>query len=131
VRVHQHTPTAPYRGAGPPEASYCIERVVDEAARITGIDPIRLRRKNLIPRKAMPYKTAVGTTYDSGDFATLVDKGLALADYDGFKARKKESKKKGPAARARHLLRAGARRRLAGRGHQVSVPRRRQLDVHE
>ncbi len=59
------TPTAPYRGAGRPEASYCIERVVDEAARITGIDPIRLRRKNLIPRKAMPYKTAVGTTYDS------------------------------------------------------------------
>ncbi len=89
------TPTAPYRGAGRPEASYCIERVVDEAARITGIDPIRLRRKNLIPRKAMPYKTAVGTTYDSGDFATLIDKGLALADYDGFKARKKESKKKG------------------------------------
>ena len=89
------TPTAPYRGAGRPEASYCIERVVDEAARITGIDPIRLRRKNLIPQKAMPYKTAVGTTYDSGDFATLVDKGLALADYDGFKARKKKSKKKG------------------------------------
>ena len=64
------TPTAPYRGAGRPEASYCIERVVDEAARVTGIDPIRLRRKNLISKKAMPYKTAIGTTYDSGDFAT-------------------------------------------------------------
>ena len=89
------TPTAPYRGAGRPEASYCIERVVDEAARVTGIDPVRLRRKNLIPRKAMPYKTAVGTTYDSGDFATVVDKGLALADIEGFKARKRESKKKG------------------------------------
>ncbi len=89
------TPTAPYRGAGRPEASYCIERVVDEAARVTGIDPIRLRRKNLIPAKAMPYKTAVGTSYDSGDFATVVDKGLVLADYEGFKARKKEAKKRG------------------------------------
>jgi aerobic carbon-monoxide dehydrogenase large subunit len=89
------TPTAPYRGAGRPEASYCIERVVDEAARVTGIDPIRLRKRNLIPRKAMPYKTAVGTTYDSGDFATVVDKGLELADYEGFKARRRESKKKG------------------------------------
>jgi carbon-monoxide dehydrogenase large subunit len=87
--------TAPYRGAGRPEASYCIERVVDEAARVTGIDPIRLRRRNLISRKAMPYKTAVGTTYDSGDFAAVIDQGLALADYDGFKARKRESKKKG------------------------------------
>ena len=89
------TPTAPYRGAGRPEASYCIERVVDEAARVTGIDPVRLRKRNLISRKAMPYKTAIGTTYDSGDFAAVVDKGLALADYDGFKARKRESKKKG------------------------------------
>src|SRR6266404_1616262 len=89
------TPTAPYRGAGRPEASYCLERVVDEAARVTGIDPIRLRRKNLISKKAMPYKTTIGTTYDSGDFATIVDKGLALADVDGFKARKKEAKKRG------------------------------------
>ena len=89
------TPTAPYRGAGRPEASYCIERVVDEAARITGIDPVKLRKRNLIPPKAMPYKTAVGTTYDSGDFATVLDKGLALADYDGFKERKRQSKKRG------------------------------------
>jgi carbon-monoxide dehydrogenase large subunit len=89
------TPTAPYRGAGRPEASYCLERVVDEAARVTGIDPVRLRKRNLISRKAMPYKTAIGTTYDSGDFAAVVDQGLALADYDGFKARKREAKKRG------------------------------------
>jgi aerobic carbon-monoxide dehydrogenase large subunit len=87
--------TAPYRGAGRPEASYCVERVVDEAARVTGIDPIKLRKRNLIPPKAMPYKTAIGTTYDSGDFATVLDKGLALADYDGFKERKRQSKKRG------------------------------------
>ena len=89
------TPTAPYRGAGRPEASYCLERVVEEAARITNIDPVKLRKRNLIPGKAMPYKTAIGTTYDSGDFAAVVDQGLKLADYDGFKARKRESKKKG------------------------------------
>ena len=125
------TPTAPYRGAGRPEASYCIERVVDEAARVTGIDPIRLRRKNLIPQKAMPYKTAVGTTYDSGDFATLVDKGLALADYDGFKARKKESKKKGL---LRGLGICFVLEHAGGspiEGTQGLVPRRRQPDVHD
>ncbi len=87
--------TAPYRGAGRPEASYCLERVVDEAARITGIDPVKLRRRNLISAKQIPYKTAVGTTYDSGEFEGLVDKALKLADYDGFKQRRKDSKAKG------------------------------------
>jgi carbon-monoxide dehydrogenase large subunit len=89
------TTTAPYRGAGRPEASYCLERVVDEAARVSGIDPIKLRKRNLISPKNIPYKTAIGTTYDSGDFATVVDKGLKLADYDGFKARRREAKKRG------------------------------------
>ena len=88
-------PTAPYRGAGRPEASYVLERVVDEAARITGIDPIKLRRRNLIKKSAMPYKTAVGTTYDSGDFEPILDKALELADYDGFKARRREALKRG------------------------------------
>jgi carbon-monoxide dehydrogenase large subunit len=87
--------TAPYRGAGRPEASYCVERVVDEAARVTGMDPIRLRKRNLISPKAMPYKTAVGTTYDSGDFAAVLEKGLKLADVEGFKERKRQSKKRG------------------------------------
>ena len=88
-------PTAPYRGAGRPEASYILERVVDEAARVTGIDPAKLRRRNLIKKSAMPYKTAVGTTYDSGDFEPILDKALALADYDGFKKRRRESQKRG------------------------------------
>ena len=87
--------TAPYRGAGRPEANYVLERVVEEAARITGIDPAQLRRRNLIPAAAMPYKTAVGTTYDSGDFAPIFDRALALADYDGIKARRREAKKRG------------------------------------
>jgi aerobic carbon-monoxide dehydrogenase large subunit len=87
--------TAPYRGAGRPEANYVLERVVEEAARVTGIDPAKLRRRNLISTSTMPYKTAVGTTYDSGDFAPILDKALALADYDGVKARRREAKKRG------------------------------------
>ena len=64
--------------------------MVDEAARITGIDPVKLRRRNLIKKSAMPYKTAVGTTYDCGDFEPMLDKALELADYDGFKARRRD-----------------------------------------
>jgi carbon-monoxide dehydrogenase large subunit len=87
--------TAPYRGAGRPEANYVLERVVEEAARVTGIDPAKLRRRNLIPASAMPYKTAVGTTYDSGDFAPILDKALLLADYAGFKTRRREARRRG------------------------------------
>ncbi len=88
-------PTSPYRGAGRPEANFDLERVIDEAARITGIDPVKLRRRNLIRASAMPYKTAVGTTYDSGDFPAILDKALALADADGFKRRRRESGRRG------------------------------------
>jgi carbon-monoxide dehydrogenase large subunit len=87
-------PTGPYRGAGRPEANYALERLVDEAARVTGIDPVKLRRHNLIAAKAIPYKTAVGTTYDSGDFAPILEKALALAHYDDFKKRRRESFKR-------------------------------------
>ena len=89
------TTTAPYRGAGRPEANFILERVIDEAARVTGIDPVKLRRRNLIKPKAMPYKTAIGTTIDSGEFETVLDKALALADYDGFKQRRREAAKRG------------------------------------
>jgi len=88
-------PTAPYRGAGRPESSYALERVVDEAARVTGIDPVKLRRRNLVKKSAMPYKTAVGTTIDSGDFAPILDEALELADYVNFKARRREAQKRG------------------------------------
>src|SRR5262249_10919309 len=87
------TTTAPYRCAGRPEANYMLERVIDEAARVTGIDPVRLRRRNFIKPKAMPYKTAVGTTIDSGEFEALLDRALALSDYDGFKQRRREAGK--------------------------------------
>jgi carbon-monoxide dehydrogenase large subunit len=89
------TPTAPYRGAGRPEANFMLERAIDEAARLTGIDPVKLRRRNFIKPSAMPYKTAVGTTIDSGEFASVLDKALALADYDGFKQRRRAAAKLG------------------------------------
>ena len=88
-------PTAPYRGAGRPESSFALERVVDEAARVTGIDPVKLRRRNLVKKSAMPYKTAVGTTIDSGDFGAILDQALELADYANFKARRRQAQKRG------------------------------------
>ena len=88
-------PTGPYRGAGRPEANYLLERAVDEAARVSGIDAAELRRRNLIRPKAIPYKTATGSIYDSGDFPALFEKALAAADYKGFAARRKLSRKQG------------------------------------
>ena len=88
-------PTSPYRGAGRPEANYVLEKLVDEASRLTGIDPVKLRRRNLIRPSAMPYKTAIGTTYDSGEFEAILDKALTLSDYAGFKQRKRESTRRG------------------------------------
>lgn len=88
-------PTGPYRGAGRPEANYVIERVVDEAARITGIDRAELRRRNLIPPSAIPYDTAVGTTYDSGDFEPVLAKALMLAQYATFEQRRKDAARRG------------------------------------
>ena len=86
-------PIGPYRGAGRPEANYALERVVEEAARVTGIDPVRLRRKNLIPPSAMPFKTPINT-YDSGDFPAIVDRALELADFNNFNKRRRESAKR-------------------------------------
>ncbi|HEY6700646.1 MAG TPA: xanthine dehydrogenase family protein molybdopterin-binding subunit [Pseudolabrys sp.] len=86
-------PIGPYRGAGRPEANYALERVVEEAARITGINPVRLRKKNLITPSAMPFKTPINT-YDSGDFPAIVDKALKLADFENFNKRRRESAKR-------------------------------------
>ena len=86
-------PIGPYRGAGRPEANYALERVVEEGARVTGIDPVKLRKKNLIPPSAMPFKTPINT-YDSGDFPALVDRALELADFDTFGKRRRELAKR-------------------------------------
>ncbi len=97
------TPLGPYRGAGRPEASYVIERLMDEAARKLDMDPVELRRRNYIPPSAMPYNTTanwtvaphVGWTYDSGEFAKLTDRALEIADWNAFASRKKASEGKG------------------------------------
>jgi carbon-monoxide dehydrogenase large subunit len=105
------TPLGPYRGAGRPEASYVIERLMDDAARKIGMDPVELRRRNYIPPSAMPYDTTanwtvgkpVGWTYDSGEFAKLTDRALEISDWKGFDSRKKVSQGKGK-LRGRSLI---------------------------
>lgn len=88
-------PIDAYRGAGRPESAYVVERMVDAAARQLGLSPAEIRRRNFIPPEAMPYKTAAGATYDSGEFAANLDRALALADADGFAARRREAEVRG------------------------------------
>ena len=88
-------PTAPYRGAGRPEAIYLIERAMDDAADELGIDRLELRRRNMIQPSQMPYKIPLGPTYDVGAFPENMERALKLADYDGFTARKAASEAKG------------------------------------
>ncbi|HZP68564.1 MAG TPA: xanthine dehydrogenase family protein molybdopterin-binding subunit [Pseudolabrys sp.] len=84
-------PIGPYRGAGREQASLITERLVEQAARELGLDAVALRRRNLVATQSIPYLSASGQTYDSGDFAGLLDKTLALADWEGFDARARES----------------------------------------
>ncbi len=88
-------PTSVYRGAGRPEAIYLIERLVERAAQVTGIDRVELRRRNLIAADALPYHTPTHHTYDSGEFEKLMDTCLAAADWNGFAARRKDSERRG------------------------------------
>jgi len=94
-------PTNPYRSSGRPEVNFAIERLIDIAAIELGLDRVELRRKNLVRPEAMPYRNAVGMTYDSGTYEANMDKAMRIAGWDGFEARRK-------AARARG--------RLSGRG---------------
>ena len=84
-----------YRGAGRPEGNYYVERLIDTAARIMGIDRVELRRRNLIRPKEMPYAAASGMTYDSGDFPAVLKHAVELSDLKGFNKRRRESKKRG------------------------------------
>jgi aerobic carbon-monoxide dehydrogenase large subunit len=94
-RYTHSTPLAAYRGAGRPEATYVLERIIDIAATEMNMDPLHLRRRNLIPPEAMPYSTGFLYTYDSGEFAATLGKVLPLADWDGFAARRRESESRG------------------------------------
>ena len=94
--VYTHTsPTATYRGAGRPEASYAIERTIDVAAHELGIDPVELRRRNMIAPADLPWDTGFVFTYDSGEFERCLDKAVAAADRDGFAARRAASSDSG------------------------------------
>ena len=94
--VHTHVMAGgPYRGAGRPEAIYLVERLLDAAAPRLGLDRVELRRRNLVPVSAMPYKAANGMTYDSGEFEAVMDKALALSDWAGFEARRHASAQRG------------------------------------
>ncbi|MDX1485197.1 MAG: xanthine dehydrogenase family protein molybdopterin-binding subunit, partial [Alphaproteobacteria bacterium] len=88
-------PVRPYRGNGRPEAAFVIERLIDVAAAELGADPIEIRRKNLIPPDAMPFKTGLTFTYDCGEFERGMDKALEISDYAGFESRRAESRARG------------------------------------
>ena len=88
-------PTGAYRGAGRPEAIFNIERLMDEASRVSGIDRIELRRTNMIKPSQMPYKNAMAQTYDTGNFESIMNQAMELAHWSGFEARAQESEKKG------------------------------------
>jgi carbon-monoxide dehydrogenase large subunit len=89
------TPTDAFRGAGRPEACYVLERLADAAARKLGLDRAEIRRRNLVPPSAMPYKTPIGPTYDCGDFPKIFARALELADYRGFEKRRAAAARRG------------------------------------
>ncbi|MGA7069743.1 MAG: xanthine dehydrogenase family protein molybdopterin-binding subunit [Pseudolabrys sp.] len=96
VSVFSNTvPTQAYRSSGRPEITFALERLIDMAARKLGIDRIALRRRNLVRPKAMPYRNAIGMLYDSGRYEENMDLAMRLADWDGFKARRREARKRG------------------------------------
>jgi len=88
-------PVDAYRGAGRPEAAFLVERIVDHAARTLGRDPAELRRRNFIPPEAMPYDTATGLTYDSGEFARNMDEALEIAEWSAAAERKRAAAARG------------------------------------
>ena len=88
-------PVDAYRGAGRPEATFLLERLVDAVAHDTGIDKVDLRRRNFIPNDAFPYQTPVALQYDSGDYTATLNRALQVADYAGFESRRKAAAAKG------------------------------------
>ncbi|MFJ9009605.1 xanthine dehydrogenase family protein molybdopterin-binding subunit [Streptomyces canus] len=93
------TPTDAYRGAGRPEATYAIERIMDELADELGLDPVELRRRNWIRHEEFPYTTIAGLTYDSGNYEAATDKALALFDYDKLRAEQADRNQRGDSVR--------------------------------
>ena len=109
------TPTGPYRGAGRPEAIYFLERLIDAAARRTGIDPVELRRRNFIRPAQMPYRNPMDKTYDSGCFEKVMDQALALPTGTGSRSGRR------PPARAAACAAAASRRSSSGPARRSSA----------
>jgi carbon-monoxide dehydrogenase large subunit len=114
------SPTAPYRGAGRPEAIYVLERIIDDAAREFGFDRIEIRRRNILPTASLPYRNALGHTYDCGDFAAGMEMALKLADFAGFQNRRRDAAKRG---KLRGLGLVNAIERAAGPGLEFAEVR--------
>src|SRR5881296_612213 len=93
--VTNTSPTTPYRSAGRPEVMFVIERLIDLAARRHGFDRVDLRRRNLVPSSAMPYRNGFGVVYDSGDYRAALDRAVELADWAGFERRRAEARRRG------------------------------------
>lgn len=93
--VTNQSPVSAYRGAGRPDIAFAIERLIEHAAAEFNLDPVAFRKENFIPADAFPYTTANGTVYDCGDFHTVLDKALMLADYKNFSARQQQSQRDG------------------------------------
>jgi aerobic carbon-monoxide dehydrogenase large subunit len=109
--------TAPYRGAGRPEATYVIERLIDDAARELGFDRVELRAKNLIPPEKLPVKTALGLNYDCGNFPANQAAALQQADWAGFPKRRDEAKAR---SRLRGIGIANPIEKAAGPGQEFA-----------
>ena len=88
-------PTGPYRGAGRPEAAYIAERMVDRVAGELGLDPVEVRRRNLIPPDRFPYRTPLGAIYDSGDYGRSMDRACELAEYDRWRGEQRRARAQG------------------------------------
>ena len=96
IGVYTNTaPTGPYRGSGRPVGVYLIERLMDEAARATHLDPVDIRRRNFIPAEAFPHRTPFGVAYDSGNYARALDRVVELADYQGLRRAQAEARTRG------------------------------------
>jgi len=88
-------PTGPYRGSGRPVGVFLIERLMDEAAQATNLDPVEIRRRNFIPPDAFPHRTPFGPAYDSGNYARALDRVVELADYQGLRREQAAARRRG------------------------------------
>ena len=111
-------PTAPYRGAGRPEAAYIMERAMDRIAHELNIDPPEVRRRNFIPKEAFPYSTVTGVKYDSGNYRDALEKALELVDYTGWRTKQRERREIG----SKKLLGIGLSSFIELTGDSFSIP---------